>query len=297
MSYDLYTKTIDFSNRLCYIISNSKGGDYIYVLVFSIFSILLSHYMISIYNVYLKSKLVSNNKVYNSFKIKFLETNFKKYKMILDNLGNPYGINFFKFKIFKFVISPIVFVLILYRSNNFIISLIYFLCFFNLPNFLIYIYTKNESIKIISDISEISNSLKLALSCNIPLNESLKYVKDNIKYKRFRDSFETFTSDYLMYNFNIIKAVDNFKIKFNSYEFNMLLNIITQGEKEGKMIEALSVFSETLDLSYFKYLKYNEARRMLFVTIAAIISLINIAVLAIYPIMIQISQNLQNIFN
>lgn len=297
MSYDLYTKTIDFSNGLCYIISNSKGGDYIYVLVFSIFSILLSHYIISIYNVYLKSKLVSNNKVYNSFKIKFLETNFKKYKIILDNLGNPYSINFFKLKIFKFVISPIVFILILFRSNNFIISFIYFLCFFNLPNFLIYIYTKNESIKIISDISEISNSLKLALSCNIPLNESLKYVKENIKYKRFRDSFETFTSDYLMYNFNIIKAVDNFKIKFNSYEFNMLLNIITQGEKEGKMIEALSVFSETLDLSYFKYLKYNEARRMLFVTIAAIISLINIAVLAIYPIIIQISQNLQNIFN
>ena len=249
------------------------------------------------YNVYIKSKLVSNNKFFNLYKFNFFESNFKKYNLILTNLGNPYGINFFKLKIIKFVISPIIFILVFYRSNNFIISFIYFICFFNLPNFLIYVYTKNESLKIINDISEISNNLRLALSCNIPLNESLKYVKNNIKYKRFRESFEVFTNDYLMYNFNIIKAVDNFKLKFNSYEFNMLLNIVVQGEKEGKMVESLTIFSETLDLSYFKYLKYNEAKRVIFVTVAAIFSLINIAILAVYPIIVQISENLQNIFN
>lgn len=250
-----------------------------------------------IYNVYIKSKFVSNNNFFNLYKFNLYENNFKKYNAILSNLGNPYGINFLKFKIMKFVISPIILILVFYRSNNFIISFIYFLCFFNLPNFLIYIYTKNESLKIINDISEISNNLRLALSCNIPLNESLKYVKNNIKYKRFRESFEVFTNDYLMYNFNIIKAVDNFKLKFNSYEFNMLLNIVVQGEKEGKMVESLSIFSETLDLSYFKYLKYNETKRVLFVTISAIISLINISILAVYPIIVQISENLQNIFN
>jgi hypothetical protein len=122
-------------------------------------------------------------------------------------------------------------------------------------------------------------------------------VKTNIKYKRFREGFESFINDYLMYNFNMIKAIDNFKLKFNSYEFNMFLNIILQGEKEGKIIESLTVFSETLDLSYFKYLKYKEAKRIMFVTIASIISLINITILAIYPIIIQISENLQNIFN
>lgn len=156
---------------------------------------------------------------------------------------------------------------------------------------------KNESLKIINDISEVTSSLKLALSCNIPLHESLKYVTNNIDYKRFREKFDLFINDYLMYNFNMIKAVDNFSLKFSSYEFNMFLNIILQGEKEGKMIESLTIFSETLDLSYFKYLKYNETRRILFVTMASILSLINITIMAIYPIIMQITENLQNVFS
>lgn len=128
------------------------------------------------------------------------------------------------------------------------------------------------------------------------MHESLKYVRNVIEYKRFKECFDIFVNDYLMYNFNMIKAIDNFKPKFESYEFNMFLNIILQGEKEGKIIESLTIFSETLDLSYYKYLKYNEAKRIMFITIASIISLINISIMALYPIIMQISGNLQNIF-
>jgi hypothetical protein len=197
----------------------------------------------------------------------------------------------------KYYISPLIFVLIIFRSHNVILSLMYSLCFFYIPNFLIYIFIKNESVKIINDISEVSNNLKLALSCNIPLHESLKYVENNIGHARFKEGFNLFINDYLMYNFNMMKAIDNFKLKFNSYEFDMFLNIILQGDREGKIIESLSMFSETLDLSYFKYLKYKEVKRIMFVTIASIISLINITILAVYPIIIQVSKNLQNIFS
>ena len=275
-----------------------EGGDCIYALVLYVFSIFLSYYIISTYYVSIKSKFI-NNKYFNSIKlnINFFESKLSRRKNILNNLGNPYGINIFKFNLIKYIISPVVFFLVILRSHNIFLSLIYSLCFFYIPNFLIYVYTKNESVKIINDISEISNNLRLALSCNIPLHESLKYVKDSIEYIRFREGFDLFINDYLMYNFNIIKAIDNFKLKFDSYEFNMFLNIIIQGDREGKIVESLSVFSETLELSYFKYLKYKETKRIMFVTIASIISLINITILAIYPIAIQISENLQNIFN
>lgn len=203
--------------------------------------------------------------------------------------------NIFKFKILKFFISPLFSLLIFIRSSNLLLSIIVFLFLFFIPNFLIYTYKKNESLKIINDLSEICNGLKLALSCNIPLHEALKFVKHSIKYKRFRDSFDIFLNDYIMYNFNMIKAVDNFKLKFNSYEFNMFLNILLQCEKEGKIIESLTIFIETLDLAYFKYLKYKEAKRIIFVTFASIISLINITILTLYPIVKQITENLQNI--
>lgn len=292
-------KVLTFKIWYVILLAILKGGDYIYVLILSIFSIFLSYYVVSNYYVSNKSKYIISNKYFKSIKlnIKIFESSFSKYKNILNNLGNPYGINFSKFKLIKYIISPIIFILVIYRSHNIILSLIYFFIFFNIPNLMIYIYVRNESFKIINDISEVSNNLKLALSCNIPLHESLKYVKENIEYKRFKEGFDVFIDDYLMYNFNMIKAIDNFKLKFNSYEFNMLLNIILQGEKEGKIIESLTIFSETLDLSYFKYLKYKETKRIMFVVVASIISLINITILAIYPIIMQISENLQNIFN
>jgi len=284
---------------LCYIITVWRGGDCIYALVLLILSIFLSYNIISVYNTNRKSKLISSNKFLSPIKFqpKFQKNNFNRYKAILNNLENPYGLNFKRFKILKYFISPFVFILIIFRSYNIILSLITFSFFFYLPNLLINIYIKNESLKIINDISEVTSSLKLALSCNIPLHESLKYVTNNIEYKRFREKFDLFVNDYLMYNFNMIKAVDNFRLKFNSYEFNMFLNIIIQGEKEGKMVESLTMFSETLDLSYFKYLKYNETKRVVFVTMASIVSLVNITIMAIYPIIMQISDNLQNIFS
>lgn len=299
MSYDSYAKSIDIWKQLCYIITVWRGGDCIYALVLLILSIFLSYNIISIYNINIKSKLISSKKFLSpiKFKPKFHKNNFNKYKAILNNLENPYGLNFKRYKTLKYFISPFVFILIFFRSYNIILSLIIFLFFFYLPNLLIKVYMKNESLKIINDISEVTSSLKLALSCNIPLHESLKYVTNNIDYKRFREKFDLFINDYLMYNFNMIKAVDNFSLKFSSYEFNMFLNIILQGEKEGKMIESLTIFSETLDLSYFKYLKYNETRRILFVTMASILSLINITIMAIYPIIMQISENLQNVFS
>ncbi len=274
------------------------GGDYIYVLIFLIISIVLSYYITLNHSTFIKSKYILKTKHFSSikFNLNFFELKFQKQKNILNNLGNPYGINFFKFILIKYIISPLFFILIFFRFQNLIISLMYFICFFYIPNFLIYIYVKNESLKIISDITDVANNLKLSLSCNIPLHESLKYVKTNIEYKRFREGFEIFINDYLMYNFSMIKATDNFKLKFNSYEFNMFLNIILQGEKDGKIIETLNAFSETLDLSYFKYLKYKEAKRVIFVTLACVISLINITILAVYPIIIQVSENLQNIF-
>lgn len=286
-------------NRYVILLPIHEGGGYIYVLILLTFSIFLSYYLVLNHYISIKSKHISDSNLFNSIKLtnKFFEISLEKYKNILKNLDNPYGIDFFKFKLIKFILTPFVFILYLYRFQNMFISIIYSIFIYFTPNLLIYIYSKNESLKIIDDISEVSNNLKLALSCNIPLYESLKYVKDNIIHKRFKKGFEMFIDDYLMYNFNMTKAIENFKQKFSSYEFNMLLNIIFQGEKEGKIIESLTIFSDTLDLSYFKYLKYKEARRVTFVIIASMISLINITILAIYPIIIQISENLQNIFN
>jgi hypothetical protein len=99
-----------------------------------------------------------------------------------------------------------------------------------------------------------------------------------------------------MYNFNILRAIEDFKEKFSSYEFNMFLTVLKECEREGNAVESLEAFGKTLDFAYFKYLKLKSANRIIFVSLATVISLINIFLIIMYPIAIQISQNLTDIF-
>ncbi|MEG1990079.1 MAG: hypothetical protein RR144_03225 [Clostridia bacterium] len=220
-----------------------------------------------------------------------------KNEEMLNNLQNPYGITIKKYILLKYILSTIFFIVTLIQIKNIFISIIYFSILFFLPNFLIYTYKKQESLKIINDITVVVNNLNISLTCNIPLYECLKFARNSIVYTRFKSAFDTFVNDYILYNFNMVKAIDNFKLKFDSYELEIFFNIILQGDKEGNIKEALQVFSETLELSYFKYLKYKETKRITFVTISSLISLINITIIAIYPIIIQITENLSKIFS
>ena len=128
------------------------------------------------------------------------------------------------------------------------------------------------------------------------IHESLKISVNTVKYKRLKEYLEMFILDYEMYNFNIEKCINNIQDKFNCIEFDMFLDILIQGEKEGKLIENLEMFSENLELSYFKTLKYKESKRMMYVIFSCVIAVINISFITLYPMISEISKNINNIF-
>ncbi len=167
---------------------------------------------------------------------------------------------------------------------------------FFLPNYLIYSYSKSENLKLISQISNIVQSLIISLSASVPLKEALKISINVIKYDRFKKAYEKFINDYIMYNLNMRMAIENFSKKFNSYEFNMFISILSDLDKEGNMIEGLEIFSGTLENLYFKYLRYKASKNFLLVSFSTVISLINIFAIVAYPMFIQISDGLKNIF-
>ena len=76
----------------------------------------------------------------------------------------------------------------------------------------------------------------------------------------------------------------------------MFNNLLKQGEKEGKLIEYLERFDETLELSYFKYLKRQGDKQLLYVIMGCMISLGSMSIVVIYPMIIDIINNLQKIF-
>lgn len=232
---------------------------------------------------------------------KFSNSNYIKVylngvKEKLELLEYPYGFTLVRYIIIKYLLSFFVFVCLLLRSQNITLSFVFLVLLFFLPNYLIYSYSKSENLKLISQISNIVQSLIISLSASVPLKEALKISINVIKYDRFKKAYEKFINDYIMYNLNMRMAIENFSKKFNSYEFNMFISILSDLDKEGNMIEGLEIFSGTLENLYFKYLRYKASKNFLLVSFSTVISLINIFAIVAYPMFIQISDGLKNIF-
>ena len=271
------------------------GGDCIYVLILIFISILLSYNLISYYLIKRKSIYIINNssKIYNSLK---LNSYLNKIKNRLDNIGNPYGLNLKKYISIKYFISIVVFIAMYINSKNIILSILLFCIMFFLPNILIFMHLKNESFIINSEISNIVQNIILSLSAKMTFYDSLKTAKNWINYNRLQKEYSNFIENYMMYNFNIFKAISIFSKKFNSYEFNTFLSLLLQGEKEGNMLEVLENFYDSLQLIYYKNLKYKSSKRSLLIILATIILLINSFAIVLYPMAIEISSSFTQIF-
>ncbi|MDD3303450.1 MAG: type II secretion system F family protein [Clostridia bacterium] len=196
----------------------------------------------------------------------------------------------------KYLFSTFLLIITFINTSDVLLSIILFVLFYFLPNLLIKMSLKAESIKIINDISNIVQNLVLSLSANMPLYDSLKGSTHSIQNKRFKEEYALFVDHYRMYHFNMLKAVGEFNQKFSFYELNMFLSILIQGEREGNLLEMLENFIDTLDLVYFKYLKYKAGQRSMVIIFSTLISVANSFMIVLYPIVVQIMQNFTNIF-
>jgi len=275
----------------------SLGGGYIYAVVVICISIFISYNFISYYNVKRKSIYITNTKTskYQNSNLK-INYYFEKIESKLKNLGNPYGLNLKKYIIIKYLISIALVIIMYINSKNLFISIILFLFIYFLPNILISTHSKNESIIINSEISNIVQNIILSLSAKMTLYDSLKSSVNSISYNRLKKEYSKFVENYIMYNFNILKAISIFSDKFNSYEFYMFLSLLAQGEKEGNMIEILDTFYDSLQLTYLKNLKYKSSKRSIMIVLSTIVVLINSFVIVLYPIIIEISSSFAEMF-
>lgn len=286
---DRFFLTFNISGSIFYL-----GGDYIHAIVYICISIFISYNLISYYYIKKKSIYITNNKYIN----KNLRINnyLNKIQTKLNNLGNPYGLDSKKYIIIKYLISIALLIIMYINSNNLFISIILFLSIYFLPNVLIFFYSKNESIIINNEISNIVQNIILSLSANMTFYDSLKSAENSINYDRLKKEYSKFIENYMMYNFNIFKATSIFSTKFNSYDFYMFLSLLSQGEKEGNIIEILESFYDSLQLKYFKNLRYKASIRSTMIIISTLILLINSFAIVLYPIIIEISSSFTEMF-
>ena len=279
------------------------GGDNIHAVIFLIVSIVLSYSIVSYLNIIKKSKYVNSNK-FNSNTIlsKIMESNnfLSGYLNSANNkivsLETPYGLTLAKYLLIKYFISVLFFIVIYFRSRNIFLSLMLFFILFFIPNILISSYKRKENLNLIGEISNIVQSLILSLETSMNIHQALMVSYNTLKYKRFKDNYKKFVDNYMLYNLNTAKALEEFSRKFNSYEFNMFVSILLDSNKNIGLKEGLETFSKTLDIVYFKYLRYKLEKNFLIVSVFIVVSLINIFLLVGYPMIMQISDGFKNLF-
>ena len=149
----------------------------------------------------------------------------------LKSLDNPYGLNLKKYLFIKYVLSILCFLVFYFRTNNLFLSLTLFFIIFFIPDFLIISYIRKENLILIGEISNIVQSLILSLSTNMTLNQALQISVNSLRYDRFKQNYKKFVDDYSLFNLNLKRSLEDFKIKFNSYEFNMFVGVLLDSEK------------------------------------------------------------------
>ena len=295
----------DFSWQIrncCVIFKSRRAVIRIYVIIYIISFVAVYNFL----NLYLfnktKNKVLINNKNVKTHKFNFqsssrLNSYKNKVKETLSNLEHPYKINLKKYFFIKYIFSPVISIIAYINYRNAYIPIFLFLLSFYSVNYLIYQYKKEEKIKLINEIRNFNLNLVLYLSAYTPLKTALKYSIKALSYERFLKSMEKFVYLYEATGYNLIKSIRELENKFDSHELCMFLNLLKQGEKEGKLIENLERFGETLELSYFKYVKRQSSKQLAYVSIGTVLLLGNIALIVMYPLAIEIINSLQTIFS
>lgn len=268
------------------------------IIIFIFLSILVYN-LINIYLFKRKTKkvLVQKYNKPNVLSQKYFKSIENHIDQKLFNLNYPYHLTTKKYIITKIIISPLIFILaILNYKTIFIPTILFALSFFSF-DYLIYLYKKEEKTILIDELKNLTSNLILCLSTSAPLKLAFKNAIKSLKYKRFIITFEEFVHDYELNGYNLNKALSRLEKKFDSYELSVFASLLRQGEKEGNIIENMERFSETLDLNYFKYLKRQSSKRLMYVTFGTVLSLINIILIVMYPILVKVMGNLQIIFS
>lgn len=267
----------------------------IYVILL-ILIFLIVNYIFVIQNFKIKSNNSLKN-ITNSNMPQFLSEYIGAVEKSLRNLDLPFQLTVKKYLCIKYVLSILVFIVSLVNYKSLLIPIVLFVVVFFIPNILIKSYVKSQNIQLIKELKIINSSIILQLSAFVPFKDALKATVNNIQDKRIKKHFARFVYEYEIMGFNIKKPAEKLLQKFKSSELNCFLQVLIQCENEGNIIENLERFNTTLELSYFKYLNSQSVKRMTYLIIGTVMMLLNIAVLCMYPMLVQMNNSLEMIFS
>lgn len=266
----------------------------IYVLI-GILIFFIVYFFLDILNFRSKSIKIIGDKNFK-YNLNFATNYFKSTEILLKRLNFPYNLNLKKYVFIKYACSIIIFLISFANYGSITVPIILSILIFFSPDILIRNYEKSQNIKLIKELKNINTAFILKLSAYVPLKDVIKSLPENVQDKELKNCFSKFAYEYEVMNFDIKKPAEKLMEKLRSTELISFMNILIQSIDNGNLIENLEKFNATLELSYHKYLNSEAAKRMTYVIIGTVFMLMNIIIIAMYPIVIQVLNNLNLIF-
>lgn len=255
----------------------------------------------------LVQKQIDNYKKKNKLKIipkeKFSKNILKKSNFLnskdklLSKQGYPLNLNAVTYYIAKILLASIFFLSASFNYNSVLLSIIFPIIGYFLIDMYIFINKKTRESAICEDLLNVTNSISLQLSANIPLKDSLKRQFEICKNKDFKKAMLEFSTNYELSELSIEKSLKILQDKFDITEINMFCNALSEYNKVGDITEVLENLTEILKTKYIEKLKETTKKKIVYITLGVIIALCNIVLIIFYPLFISIGQGFSTIFS
>ena len=213
----------------------------------------------------LVQKQIDNYKKKNKLKIipkeKFSKNILKKSNFLnskdklLSKQGYPLNLNAVTYYIAKILLASIFFLSASFNYNSVLLSIILPIIGYFLIDMYIFINKKTRESAICEDLLNVTNSISLQLSANIPLKDSLKRQFEICKNKDFKKAMLEFSTNYELSELSIEKSLKILQDKFDITEINMFCNALSEYNKVGDITEVLENLTEILKTKYIEKLK------------------------------------------
>lgn len=181
--------------------------------------------------------------------------------------------------------------------GSFSMGFIFALIGFFLPDIYLHISNESKKNKILLDLFNIVECLKLQLSSGIALKEALREIAVLCIDNDFRGAIQEMSLRYELSEYNINFAVMGLKKDYPYKEIELFASSLEGQVHNLGGHDNFNNLSELLKERYLSNIEDNTNLKVFFIVISVIIILINLAILGSFPIIVEIMQNFEQIFS
>ena len=146
---------------------------------------------------------------------------------------------------------------------------------------------------VLQDLLNVSECLRVQISSNISLGVALKNIPELCKNKEFAAMLTNLYLEYELSKFTVSNSVKELEVNFNYPETKMFISAINQQMQHTSALEAFDNLIEVLKEKYIEYMEENTKTKSLIMIFGVCLVVFNLAVMSIYPIIIEASEALK----